>query len=283
MSNERKNPGQDKLVADTYRAVARERVPDHLNERVLRLAADAGRTPYARARAWMRPAAWAATIGLSLAIVLELTQLPQIEPVPVSITSSDQSAVPGETANDEDIVREDNATAIQAEAPSPEPPAGRGDTQRSGPATPAAEQQSREAMDQFAPKDMSVLRDAENRARLQAGPDQPSAATEAEAMQDVTEIDERAVEEVVVKEVVLDEEMSTAPMADFPAARSLAATVDRKEATADSSCSADARKNAESWYICIEELRDRGLDELANGEYENFRRNFPDFVDPGAE
>ena len=283
MSNERKKPGQDTLVAETYKSVARERVPEQLNERVLRLAADAGRNRYARARAWMRPAAWAATIGLSLAIVLQLTQLPQIESVPVGITSSDQIAVPGDAANDEDIVREDIAAAEQA--PSSEPPAVRDDAQRSRPATPAAERQGREAMDQFAPKDMSVLREAENRARLQAGPDQPAAATAAETKQDLAEIDEVEVEaeEMIVNEVVLDEEVAAEPVAGFAASRSLAATVDKKEAAADSSCPAGTQENAHSWYRCIEDLRARGLDELANSEYEHFRRIFPDFVDPSAE
>ena len=76
MSKQSDNPG-DSRVADVYRAVADERTPQHLNETVLRMAARGARTPYARARAWLRPAAWAATIGLSLALVLELTRLPQ--------------------------------------------------------------------------------------------------------------------------------------------------------------------------------------------------------------
>lgn len=278
MSNERKDPGQDQLVAETYRAVARERVPDNLNERVLRLAADAGRTRYARARAWMRPAAWAATVGLSLAIVLELTQLPQIESIPVGITSSDQSTVPVEAVSDEDI-----ATEVPEQAPSPEPTGDRDDAQYSRPAAPAAKRQDREAMQQFAPKDISVLREAENRARLQAGPDQPSAATVAEGVQDLAEIDDAAVQAVAVKEAVPDEETVAEPVAEFAAARSLAAVMEKKEAAAAPSCPSETRENAESWYRCIEELRDRGLDELADSEYENFRRIFPVFVDPGTD
>ncbi len=77
MSKQTDHPGGDSRVADAYRSIADERAPEHLNERVMRMAAKANRTRYAAARAWMRPAAWAVTIGLSLAIVLELTQLPQ--------------------------------------------------------------------------------------------------------------------------------------------------------------------------------------------------------------
>ncbi|MGB5490972.1 MAG: hypothetical protein WBM76_09130, partial [Woeseiaceae bacterium] len=76
MSNERKPPEMDTLVSKTYKALATERTPDHLNEKVMAMAARESRTRYAQARTWVRPLAWAATIGLSLAIVLELTQLP---------------------------------------------------------------------------------------------------------------------------------------------------------------------------------------------------------------
>jgi len=278
MNNERKDPGQDQLVTETYKALARERVPDHLNERVLRLAADAGRTRYARARAWMRPAAWAATVGLSLAIVLELTQLPETESLPVGITSSDQDSAAGEAANDNEMSAE-----MRKEAPSPELQSVRGDVQPGVPAAPVAKQQDPEAARQFAPKDMSVLREAEDRARLQAGPDRPSAAIASEAMQDLAETDDTKVDEIVVDVAVHDEETAAEPAADFAAARSLAAVVEKKAATADPQCPSETREKAEAWNKCIEELRDRGFDELANSEYEAFQRIFPDFVDPGTD
>lgn len=77
MSNQTDKPGGDSRISDVYRSIADERAPDHLNDAVMRMAARERRTPYAAARAWLRPAAWAVTIGLSLAIVLELTELPQ--------------------------------------------------------------------------------------------------------------------------------------------------------------------------------------------------------------
>lgn len=67
----------DRRVSEAYRAIADERPPNHLDQAVMRMAMKAGSTPYAAARAWMRPAAWAAVIGLSLALVMDLALLPQ--------------------------------------------------------------------------------------------------------------------------------------------------------------------------------------------------------------
>ena len=65
------------LVSRTYRESASERVPDALNQAVLRQAAQNVSSRYSRAVFWMRPMAWAATIGLCLAIVIDLSSLPQ--------------------------------------------------------------------------------------------------------------------------------------------------------------------------------------------------------------
>ena len=104
----------DPRVSDAYRALADERTPDHLDEAVMRMAAKANRTPYAAARAWMRPAAWAAIIGLSLAIVLELTLLPQ-EPFTYDV-APDDSAPPTESQADDQ-----GAGLVPVKAPLAEP------------------------------------------------------------------------------------------------------------------------------------------------------------------
>lgn len=119
MSNERNESGNDARVTDAYRQLANERTPPHLDDKVLRMAAREGRTRYSLLRAWMRPAAWAATIGLSLAIMLELTLFSGLQ---------------------QDI----------AEAP----------TASAG---------------ELAPRNVSIVREAEELARVQSGPDQPEA------------------------------------------------------------------------------------------------------------
>ena len=77
MSNEQNGPGIDPLVSDTYKELADETTPEALNREVLRRAARETRTRYAIARAWTRPMAWAATIGLSLVLVLQLADVPE--------------------------------------------------------------------------------------------------------------------------------------------------------------------------------------------------------------
>jgi hypothetical protein len=78
MTIERDNDAMDELVSNTYREHSTEQVPDALNKRVLKMAADDTRSRSALAKffdAWTKPLAWAATIGLSLAIVIEVSQL----------------------------------------------------------------------------------------------------------------------------------------------------------------------------------------------------------------
>ena len=155
MTNERNNKDRDQLVRDTYRALADERAPDRLNDRVLKQAAKAGRSRYSLTRAWTRPVAWAATIGLSLAIVLELTRLPQTEPDVVGISVPDRP-----------VQKEDRATANAPDA----------------------------SMNDFSPKDMTLLRDAENMARIQAGANQAPVAARTAAEKKEFESDDACPE-----------------------------------------------------------------------------------------
>jgi len=71
----------DDLVTETYRELGVEKAPEHLNQRILAMAPQDGKQSPERGilfAVWMKPVAWAATIGLSLAIVLELSQVPTV-------------------------------------------------------------------------------------------------------------------------------------------------------------------------------------------------------------
>jgi hypothetical protein len=63
----------NKRVSDAYRELAGETTPPALDKRILAQAAQEARSSYGLARTWVRPIAWAATIGLSFAFLLELT------------------------------------------------------------------------------------------------------------------------------------------------------------------------------------------------------------------
>ena len=88
MTEERNRPeidGEvDSLVTRTYKGVASEPAPEHLDRAVLKQAADAARPRYLKSISWTRPMAWAVTITLCVSLVLEITKAP----VPVSIENS---------------------------------------------------------------------------------------------------------------------------------------------------------------------------------------------------
>jgi len=80
MTEERNRPeldGEvDSLVTRTYKEVASELAPEHLDKAVLKRAADAARPRYLKSISWTRPMAWAATITLCVGLVLEITKEP---------------------------------------------------------------------------------------------------------------------------------------------------------------------------------------------------------------
>lgn len=85
-------------VSETYRGIAKETSPSNLDDRVMAMARDEARTRYGLARAWIRPVAWAATIGLSFAFILEMTYFgdtvpPVDEAVPVPVDEALPAAV----------------------------------------------------------------------------------------------------------------------------------------------------------------------------------------------
>ncbi len=115
MNDERDITEMQRLVAETYRAAATERAPKHLNEKVLRMAAGEPTTKqrrfaYGNAASWLRPAAWAATISLSLAIVLEVTRdpAPQVARPAVATEAPTADAVAGRL---EEAIVESNVPA----------------------------------------------------------------------------------------------------------------------------------------------------------------------------
>ncbi len=70
----------DTRVSAAYRDMANERSPEHLDHVILNAARAAAKPRWNRAVAWLRPAAWVATIGVCLAIVVEIALLPEPEP-----------------------------------------------------------------------------------------------------------------------------------------------------------------------------------------------------------
>jgi hypothetical protein len=93
----------DNQVSAAYRAIANERAPRHLNNRVLSLAARSdGSSSAARSllASWTKPAAWAAAFCLCVVVALETTQFSGQTTAPV--VSVKERFVP----QDEQTIRE---------------------------------------------------------------------------------------------------------------------------------------------------------------------------------
>ena len=219
MTTERND--NDARVSQVYREAATEKAPPELDRKILSMAATATRSRYGRARAWIRPMAWAATIGLSLAFVLELTQVPDSAPISAGGSDADTFEVLDEEVASEAAparAKSDRRLRQEVEERSDAPA-----TMLSAPAAvePAAEAEADRAVAEFEADDMSLMRDAEEQARAQAGQTQPAAATAgfsalAEKKEQVPGCDEDA-RETALSWYACIEELRQAGLADLAA------------------------------------------------------------------
>ena len=99
MSDKRKYSDEtvDPRVSAAYRELADEHTPAHLDHAVLNAARGAARPSWNKAIAWLRPAAWVATIGVCLAVVIEIALLPEQEPAgPAPVAEDALPATPAQ-------------------------------------------------------------------------------------------------------------------------------------------------------------------------------------------
>ena len=231
----------DPLIASAYRDLATERVPDALDDIVLKKAHSAVAPRYSGSVRWLRPMAWAATIALSLAIVVQLADIPQVTP-PTSDTSF---AV---DAKREQVTAAAPAAALQSGTISEQ-------EQSAGGALPAPalrEQKERQqntlrkSADQqaFKVSEAPILEDAAQIARLQKGPG-------------------------------IQDNLPLTPAHSVPPASAA-----DQETLFQSGCDAQTRKQAEGWHACIVELEKAGLSDLAEHERRQLEAAFPDYEWP---
>ena len=218
----------DTRVSEAYRAFATETTSQELDDTILKMAASNAPTRYALVRGWLRPLAWAATIGLSLAFILEISRYqdmpvapePIIEKVEMRAISPDAAI----NSNDEDIAsRKPNK---HADAPI----AGKAVAPGADSAMPAAMESAVQRLD-IATDSAGALPETEETTRLRASQ-----------------------------------------------ARAAASPAENKEQAEH--CDAAARATAESWYSCIERLREDGLVDAAGQELDALLVEFPGFRGP---
>ena len=250
MTTERDPFERDELVAETYRELGVEKAPEHLNQSILRMASggskQTGGGKYLFA-AWMNPLAWATTIGLSLAIVLELSQ------VPTAAVRSD--TVPAVESIREEAKLQDASEPEKAESP--------------------AQMQSRsnrqaiseDELGRSAESDVDVevfSRETKGKIDAVAAPAQLSPSPVA-----VPAAEKPASPQSTARKRAADVPTENKSMASF------AVLAEQKESDIAESCEAAVRLSADDWLLCIANLRQSGAEEAADLEYKAFILEYP--------
>ncbi len=248
----------DTLVSRTYRESAVERVPDELDQAVLQRARQHSSNRYSRSVIWLRPMAWAATIGLCLAIVLEINNAPQATREQLALP-----AAPADAISDGKKLDEEALQLIRTEG-------GAASSDMNEAIVP--QRIETEALQQRARKTV----DDQGRVSLQDVPQYSK--SEAREFEFVPA-------EMRESQESKDNGPALAPMfeaadgvANLP---SIAVTASPAAASAiPAACDAQVRATPETWLACIEALEEDGLDEVAGEQREQLRAAFPDFDMP---
>jgi hypothetical protein len=287
----------DDLVTETYRELGVEKAPEHLNQSILRMASGGGEPSDARNTlfaAWMKPVAWAATIGLSLAIVLELSELPT---APVRSDPVRSDSMPTAESMREDALEETldkNATANDEEAVDQALEINAATSEkveiRARPeSAPNRQRISEDTLGRStAADDEGEVFNREPKGKLGALA-APAAASQAPltTKTETTAAKERAADMPAAG--LMDADISAVREAarDFPEAKKQAAerpadsqpmasyALSLEQTDIDDLCDAAARRSTESWLTCIDKLRSAGSEEAADREYEAFILKYP--------
>ena len=241
MSEERRHDElRDPRVSETYRALSNEQTSAALDQKILDLAEAGVPSRSLRRLLAIKPLAWAATVVLTVALVLHLQE---------------------ETPRPDALLYEDDVMT-EALPPSAEPERAMKRGTRSA-ILPASVGRQDEAGDDTAAPATDDTRDAD----ANIGAASPSFAPAAEAR----------VKMQAVEEFIAERERSISNLADkdetaisVKAARSLAAPEPRY-------CSDAERADASSWYRCILALEEDGRLDEAAAERTKLFSAFPDF------
>lgn len=270
MSNERhpQDDLSDPLVSRTYREISDEHTPEHLDHVVLNEARKAANPGYATTISWLRPAAWVTTIGLCLAIVLEVSDLTlpeqsvpgtpaDVEQEPAGPEDTDLAVPPAESVaapapatkgadvTQEKVLQDGMHEELSPETRQDQPalrssriePKSAEETSRSGLSNAKREAPAAIEVDSFDQDDRQLLREAEDRARMQTGSGQES----------------------------IDSLQQVAPALGVAS-----------EATLERFCEQPETDDPNEWLACILELEQEGLLEAAKVERDLLRESFPD-------
>jgi len=233
----------DETVSRAYRELAEENVPERLNRTILGRARKAVRPRYASSRAWTRPLAWAATVVLSVAVVLQMTHVP----TPDGSTYDLRVPEPGQDAGATDVRLQTPADVQEKELPTTLPAAEAGNYAPRSPQKGALRQNT-------AAKSEPVFMEQTNE------------ADEEQAVPAATIAPPAGADEIAGTRY--DDSAEPARMQGLALGSSVAA------------CPEDATQDPSTWLECIRELEAAGLSDEASEQRRLLRETFPDFELP---
>ncbi len=276
----------DPQVSDQYTSLADEKTPVDLDRAVLREATRAARTDNRKGSfgAWFRPVAFVAMVGLSLAIILDLSNTSIFDPAAdMSFESAPSAPVEAPARNGTDATarnrsqttfsefkRQEKAAASQQAPTADTPDATRDDDGYSSgeSASPAAITQPRQ------PSSSKLL-------RMQSDPAPADTRPAAETLEDNAEASEVFTVEAESAEQRV-QKLEANVRAKLPSQTGTAAQLPAVSLSqvAPFACSDEQKSAVEAWWNCVITLRQSGQAEAADSELEKLRKSFPDFTPP---
>ena len=284
-NDKRKATDIDPQVSDHYTSLADEKTPVDLDRAVLHEATRALRADNRKGSfgAWFRPVAFMATVGLSLAIILDLSDTSIFKPpadMPFDTAPPAPVQPPAKNATDAAARNRSQTTfsefkrqekSAQARTSMVDAPDAAGND--TGGSTSTA------AVIEAPQADRGKLR------KKQSGPAAADTRPQGEPPEDYTEVSdvftteaESAEQRVRKLEAAVDANLPSQPgaAAQFTAPQSTIAS-ENYLVVEPVGCSKEQKSDVEEWWKCVETFRQTGLTEAANREFDNLRKNYPDF------
>ena len=244
----------DKRVSGTYRDIATERAPASLNERVLREARAHAGSGYSYWMGWLRPMAWAATVGLCFAIVVQLTDIPEPDPETFELPR-----VP-ETLKD-DALMETDARGATSDA----------DANQFRQNRPAEKKETGKLP---SPAAVAAPRREDSANAVGRAPETVESKAKASANREAY----RVTDAPILEEAAEMARLREGPKQEPAATRPLARQADAGYSIATENCDEDTRNTPESWLKCIVEIEQQGGN--ADDERALLNKYFPEFELP---
>ena len=283
----------DPQVSEAYASLADEKTPPELDRVVIRKSTRAVQADNRRGAfgAWSRPVAFMATVGLSLAIILELSDTSIFSPPsdmshetgrPDSVQSAVEPA-PDNTARTRtaaaaaDDLRREKFMAKQSSGMAASNAAG-DDAGVSAPVAAAAE---------------SLAPDPAQAMRIQTGVAAPGTRQEEAAFEDSAAVRDALTTEIETAEkrfqktgATADARLETATTAPASELRFSQFQIKATGVTASSvrvtaiRCTGEQKSDVEEWWKCIDGLRQSGFAGTADLELNDLTEEFPEFEPP---